>query len=504
MTKEELLKLYERLKEQSRQAINKGSYDLAITCLFGAGYISYTFGLDYTDDEIESLLNVLSGQIRIKQPVVNQLHEGHRCVFLDGLSAFRGGLTVQYLRAIKATGWDVLYISDQDLSQKHRAPLVEELKTNPRLSYTSVPKKNRGLQISQFIYDAVMGFGPDNVIVHIPPFDSYIALACYALPSSIKKFMVNYTDHSFLLGTGCMDYSFEFRNYGASISNVYRHFEPNKLLMLPYYAFSEDVLTFQGLPEMCKGKTVFFSGGNFWKIIDDNDTFFIIVKRILDAIPDAVFLLAGRGNEVEVNKAVARQKLDNRFVTLGWRQDISELVNHCDIYVSTYPHGGGLMGQFAARAGKPILAYDPAGNKEIEHLTCQIKMVDFSFTNMDRLIEEAVRLAADDLYRKEKGEQIKECVLREEQFNELFINAIITCQPTGLPIEIDGSIQKHADEYIQGTIKSYSNGRFVKFLVRSMGKYAKRVLPVSYIMDYYKLQLGSAINTVGKKVLKIK
>ena len=50
-------------------------------------------------------------------------------------------------------------------------------------------------------------------------------------------------------------------------------------------------------------------------------------------------------------------KNGERVYTSKYRKDISQLFRNCDIYYGTYPLSGGLMCQYAAAFGKPILAY---------------------------------------------------------------------------------------------------------------------------------------------------
>lgn len=503
MTKEEIQKIYDRMKSLSLKEIGREKCHHSLACLRAAGYIAYSFGLKYCDDDIEGQLVSLSTQIKRRDNVSGGQKNGMRCVFLDGLSEFRGGLTVQYLRAIKEAGWETLYVSDQDLGQRHRISLVKELKSNPQLRYVQVPKRTSGQGRCQFMYDAIMDFAPDFVIVHIPPYDSYAATVCYALPSTIKKYMVNYTDHSFLLGTGCMDYSLEFRSKGASISKVFRHIEETQMFMLPYYAFSEDEKPYQGLPKICDGKVVIFTGGNYWKIIDEEDTYFKLSKRILEECPNAVIVLAGRGNDEVVRKAVERQQPGERFVVLGWRQDIGALFEHSDIYLSTYPYPGGLMGQFAARAGKPILAYDPQNKRGTESLTCQTKMVDISITEMDDFIAETKRLVNDTDYRKQKGDELRDSVLSIGQFNRMLREVVESQKPTGLPIEIDEKVQEPSEEYIQNNIKTHGDGHSCKStLVSYLGTYSLSVLPWSYIVTYYKTRIPQWWSVAVKRCIK--
>lgn len=489
MNKGELLSLYDKLKLTAREAVDKKQYKFALDSLSGLAYIAYSFGFYITDDEAEGILEEISTHIKKYEENDYTKTGNHRCVMIDSLSEYHGGLTVQYLRAIKAAGWEVLYLSDTNLNQRHRANLRKELSSNPKLKAVSVPRSKRGLKRCQFMYNAIMDFNPENVFIHIAPHAAYPAAVCYALSKQIKKYLINYTDHSFLLGTGCVDKSFEFTNYGVSYSWRFRHINESDMFMLPYYSFADDVV-FQGFPEVAKDKVVILSGGNYWKIIDEDDTYFKLVKVILDRCPQAVVLFAGAGNEEPVRTAIDKYHLDERFVLLGWRKDIAELFNHCDIYLSTYPYAGGLMSQFAARASKPILAYDPHGKRGTETLTCQVRQVNISKQDMNELSDEAQRLVEDADYRHMRGAEMCSCVLSVDNFNELFRMAVEQGKPTGIPFEINKNIGPKPESYINNNIKVRTHGHSMENqLVSFMGFKAAKVLPFSDVFCYQTKQL---------------
>lgn len=502
MNKEELLTLYDKLKGFARRAIETRDYKFSLDYIRSFSYIAYTFGFRYTDDEAEDMLNQISQQIKKKEPLRDAAGT-HRCVMIDSLSEYHGGLTVQYLRAIKAAGWDILYLSDTDLSQRHRSDLRKELASNPKLKAVSVPRYKRGLKRCQFMYDTIMDYNPENVFIHIAPHAAYPATVCYALPPQMKKYLINYTDHSFLLGTGCVNKSFEFTNYGASYSWRFRHIDESDMFKLPYYSFADDV-AFQGLPDIAKGKVVIFSGGNYWKIIDEADTFFKLVKAILDRCPNAVVLYAGTGNDIPVKAAIEKYKIGDRFVLLGWRNDISELFNHCDIYLSTYPSPGGLMSQFAARAGKPILAYEPSGRKITEIFVCQVRKIDITIDTIEKFVEEVQRLLEDPTYRGIRGEEMRSCVLSVNEFNEKFKMAVEQNKPTGIPFNINRIIGPKAESYIDNNIKVHANGNVVEnSMVFFMGYKALKVLSFADVWRYKKKQVKQYRNLVINRLKQI-
>ena len=128
-----------------------------------------------------------------------------------------------------------------------------------------------------------------------------------------------------------------------------------------------------------------------------------------------------------LNGLIDKYELQGRFIPIGQRYDIFECYKHSDIYLSTYPHGGGLMAQFAAHAGLPMLALsNPTSSGKIEEMVCQKHEEVITFDNMDTLIAEATRLINDEAYRKTRGQAMRDCVISVEEFNRCFKESVIS------------------------------------------------------------------------------
>lgn len=419
LTEHYLQDLYAKMISRAEKSERKGDIDNANRYLTAASNLSYIFYLSYRDEKADNLLRKISQRIT---PIENYKKRSNtfRCVFLDSSSVFNGGLTIQYMRAIETAGWDVLYLSSQNMDSAQEKDLREIILSNPKAKISSIPHRLKGIERLQYMYNSIVNFEPTNVFIHISPFAPYFAEVCYALPKEITKYLIDYTDHSFLLGADCADYSFEFREKGVSIAGTYRGYEENQILLLPYYPnmFPSEYV---GLPEECKGKKIIFSGGNFWKIMSEDEMFFKMSKAILNANPEAVIVYAGVGQETPVRKLVSKYGIEDRFYLLGWRKDINELFDKSDVFLSTYPAIGGLMGVYAGIKSKPILALKtPNSGSYAETTICVLDHCQISKESIEEVVEESVRILHNPDYAREVGERIHKCCVSREWFDEQF------------------------------------------------------------------------------------
>ena len=149
------------------------------------------------------------------------------------------------------------------------------------------------------------------------------------------------------------------------------------------------------------------------------------------------------------------------------------------------------MSQFAARASKPILAYDPYNKRGTETLTCQVRQVEISKQDMNELLDEAQRLVDDVEYRQARGAEMCSCVMSVDDFNSKFKMAVEQGRPTGITFEINRNIPSKSDSYISNNIKVHALGFSIENqLVSYMGLNAMKVLSFSDVWRYKKKQLS--------------
>jgi hypothetical protein len=219
------------------------------------------------------------------------------------------------------------------------------------------------------------------------------------------------------------DYVFQFRTLGCAIAVKERGVAPNRILFLPFYPMMDDK-EYRGLPKECDAKVVVLSGGIFWKIVDQEDTFLKLCKQLLEQNPQAIIVYPGGGDATYIKAKLKEYGIENRFLLLGWRDDICELFRHCDLFLNTYPHGGGTMSLYAAHLKKPILSFEPDNQRPnpIEKFICQKNTCVISSIGENEFLAEAMRLINDKEYREEKAEKAYRCVVPIDTFNKMFLD----------------------------------------------------------------------------------
>lgn len=421
---ENIKRYYARLIGLANKAITKNDVDKTSFHLSNAAMLAYNFNFIYRDDALEDIIRKISAIVLNDKCI--DFKPTSKIVFYDSFSLDNRGLTQQYIRGLMACDCEFLYIyENRDPAQCIH--IDQELKSYKKVQTYELPPNYTTTQKIEALYQIISDYAPSKAFLHLTPWPVEILAVFAALPQ-VTTYNVNLTDHAYWAGVSIINYNIEFRNYGATVSVQKRGLRQEQLLILPYYPITSSSAEFKGFPDIVKDKVVIFSGGSLYKVYGEQGEFFKIVKRLLGENPNVVLLFAGSGNKTKFTEFIQRNNFQSRIALIGNRTDIDQVFKNADIYLGTYPFGGGLMSQFAAVNGLPILAYtDPKyAINYIEGIVCHNYELMLTHENERDFFAHAHQLCQDDSFRKEIGAEIKKCVITPDQFNKEFAQLLKT------------------------------------------------------------------------------
>ena len=391
----ELKRGFQELKNDARNHFNNNKIEASISRILESTTIAAQFNFIYADDELELLQNDISKEIFGELYKQNIETNENRVVFIDEFCTSYV-LALQYIQALVTAQKEILYICARDVENMKFKNILNTIKDYPCLTIKLVDTTKSNIRAIKEVNKLIIDFAPDKILLHLYP-KTIIPIALYALPSNITKYIINLADQTFWLGAKVIDYTLEFRQFGAAVSMQRRGLKKEQCLLIPFYP-TVDNNTYEGLPKTSSDQVILFTGGDFYKTIDKDQTFWNLIKTILIENPKVIFFYAIKGFRPSdlnfVDKFIKDNNFEERFIYIGFRSDINEVFAHCDIYFGTCPASGSLMSQLAAINAKPILQYyyPNTPDDETDSVICYNSKTKILFTNKAELLSEAKRL----------------------------------------------------------------------------------------------------------------
>jgi hypothetical protein len=411
LTKMVVIKSIEGLKAQLKLKIQNKEWEKALRIIITASALLYKTNIYYKDEDLERAISIISAEMNLVKNTDSWEANPENVIFYDGFGFDQRGLIQIYLRALCPIK-KVIYIT---LPQyKDRIPNVLNLleQYGGEVYFLELPTYEVGVVRLNEIVQKVK---PMHFFFYSYPTDVVGTTVMAAYKELMKRYLINLTDHAFWLGENMIDVCIEFRNIGAQISDIYRGIPKDKMIMIPYYPIVDEKEEFLGFPfEVKQNQKVIFSGGSLYKTLGDDNKYYKMVSGILEKYPDVIFWYAGIGDRRQMDKIIERYP-GRAFITEE-RSDLFQVLKHCYFYLSTYPMPGGLMFQYAVRAGKvPVtLKYDDL----IDGALLNQSELNIEFDTLEEVYNEIDRLFRDEDYNASKGESLKDAVISEGTFNE--------------------------------------------------------------------------------------
>ncbi|RZL44471.1 MAG: hypothetical protein EOP00_19845 [Pedobacter sp.] len=403
---------YEKFVRVAEKLVAKNHLQSACVVIDTCVRIAYNFNFIYADDRLEALMSKIT---TAKLRTTSWTPKENKYVFYDYFGNTKV-LTQQYLRALMSWGVEFMYLLEEANPEKN-AVILQEIHNYDKAT-VAILKKGSRFEKMEEMHTIITKYQPKKAFLHMAPWD-LVGVCVWNELNQVDRYLINLTDHAFWLGKGCADYILEFRKYGFNLSLKNRGIAIDKLLYQPYYPIATEH-EFQGFPIDVTGKIVAFSGASFYKIYGRSGKFLYLIKKILDQNKNLIFFLAGWGIDDPIKKFIHENNFNDRFFLLGERKDISQVFQHIDIFINTYPFIGGLMTQLAVLNKKPIVSYTSSDlnfNYIEDFLDVDSTMIS-SFKTEEGFVEEVTKLVNDKAYRERNVTQYKDSIPSEDQFND--------------------------------------------------------------------------------------
>lgn len=392
--------------------LRHGEIESALDALYHLCAMEHLFNFSLNDGRAEKLIQKISDEYF----PADDFDSTEQILFYDSVAITNSALSMQYLQALNRLNRKVIYIISNHKALDSGKGLIEYAKSCG-FDVEIITECCHSTKTIKNIRNIIAKYRPKHIILHMSNDDVYGNIA-FANVNSATRYYINHGDEQFWLGTNIADYVIEFRGMGLDTSVRHRGFKESQCLVNPYYPIIKQD-TFQGFDfDIPKDKVVLFSGGRFVKVYAESGRFLDVVRQILEESPTAFYIFAGSGNNKPMLDYIEKYGLGNRWKVISYRSDLLEVMKHVDIYLGTYPQSGGLMSQYAAAAGTPLVEMNTNNGGVTEDLLPRLKDWKITVDDWPAYFEQVRRLVNDAEYRRTFSAAIKESLISEEDFSE--------------------------------------------------------------------------------------
>ena len=488
---------YDALKKEALEACNKGDYASVDCLLANISRLVCQYNWRYADFDLDEVIATISNHIC--QPAQCSVSPNiNRVVFFDKFGTTYV-LAVQYITALAKAGYEVLYLlcDNNNGSTAQQTPILEHLYPYRNITIVQIDNSKSRFEKVREIFRLTTEFAPAKLFVHTSSYTTFN----YVLPvikNGCTKYYIDLGDHNFWFGAKHVDYVLPYRQFGATIDYEKRGFKQEQILLMPYYPCIVK-RKFAGFPICTNGKVVLFTGGDYYKTIDKDNTYWTLLRELIIRFPNLLILYATKNisskEQERLNTFLAEKNYADRLVNIGFRADINEVFQHVDIFMGTCPMSGGLMTQYAAINHKPILQFYPDWlntNNETEQVLDYNAQPSISTSDRSSFFTEAGKLINDEEYRKKRGDELYKAIIKPEEYDELLVRTI-TSNETQVPLRfysiqynalvewwlmIDHSGMLDGLGYCYGLLKKYHslNRVILKYQIRRAIRKIRRIV----------------------------
>ena len=408
LTLDDIRRSYAIIKRDIDNCIDKVKFSKAFSLIDTYAVLSQTINDHFYDKDIEVHLQQISkGAIGQKKNECNI--NDKRVIFYDQIGTTIC-LGLQYLRALSRLGYEITYIFESPL-RKVKPELLNEIQKICTSFYVFEEKST--IELGKRIQDVILKAKAPKLISHFSAEGALGMSVIYSI-SGIEKYRIVPGDHHYYLGVDGYDHFFEYRQFAIKVAHEERGIPLGKIYKLPYYPIITSFCDFQGFPKETEGKVKILAAGSEYKFHGSN-WFFETSEWILQNHENAVIIFLG-GKSSQIENFIKEKKLEGKFILAGYRKDFVECMKYVDMFLNSYPMGGGLVGLTAINLEKPVIShyeeFNALQNSIRSFLGAEEVDSPISFKDDDKLKVYVSRLIKE-------GHRMKSMAQNEEKFTQM-------------------------------------------------------------------------------------
>lgn len=297
----------------------------------------------------------------------------------------------------------------------------------------------------------------ENIILHHNMYDTIPVLALSQFKNKKNIIIYNHADHLYWVGSSIVSHSLEMSSDGLNFSNSHRNIKNNYLLPIPLSNKQKLNFDLKKILEIKESQKIVLSIGHQhrYEVSKGDYSFREMVKEVLKIDKNIIFIIVGNHNENFWQDLWEHKNI--RFVGLINREEIDKYYSIADIYVDSFPMGGGTATLDAITFGIPSI--------KVKHIFFEFDSLKPYLVEKEKVSEKIIELFSSDIKNTNST-----LVHLKEQWNKLFDDILVQIKKNESQKRKDNIVDEYSlnlHKYQLSFEKKLINNSFIKLSIKN-------------------------------------
>lgn len=412
------------LKRLAIREVSRGYYEKALKCIRYASYLAshYSPGIFY-DDAMDACLSFISRQIFSNvDPFPLPIPQGKKIRVGYVLSALwdgGGGHMQTMMRLIenhRREEFDIRVYSAEIWDSEKTGPARMAFLQNQQVPVWRVRHDASYVEKAMLLRKEILKDEIDIAVLIIHPDDVSAVVALSNLPYVVTVYF-HHLSVAFNIGVNQFDYHIDYRENFHNFCQVLKPMENRIVIRLPGPGLTaiDSIKPLDrkvaGIPEDVSLSAT--SSDLFKLFYNDTDIYFQALLRILENNPRHYHLLISRYENENYKARLYKLINDNpvfqkRLILMDRRPEVISLLKSIDLYLESFPLGGGNVCIEAMACGRPVVVLNDLNMNPYSPYPFSVAVTECMAGNPDEYVRLAGNFLHDPGLREKVGKRLRE------------------------------------------------------------------------------------------------
>jgi len=349
----------------------------------------------------------------------------------------------------------------KEYDEKHHVILISQNNETKPEFCKELESKNELFDLSNFdVLEKIKEIGLisgkyEYIILHHHMYDVLPIIALSQFKNKKNIYAYNHADHLYWVGSSILTGSFEMSMDGLNFSQLRREISNNILLPIPVEKKEKITTDLKEKLNISNNSKIALTIGSQDRFITDEYSYKDMLQEVFSKNKDICFIIVGKHTKEYWKELWTHPSM--RFVGLIPKEQLGEYYSIADIYVDSFPMGGGT-------ATLDALCYEIPSIK-VKHIFFEFDSLKPYLVEKEKVSEKIIELFSSDIKNTNST-----LVHLKEQWNKLFDDILVQIKKNESQKRKDNIVDEYSLNLLKYQLsfeKKLINNSFIKLSIKN-------------------------------------